>query len=82
MWNTIKDYFNAIFYVAGAVILAALIFMMGAIIFVPLLIYGTYRVFQIQRELRNIQQPKHKTEIRNVYYTTHHSDSTGDHKSR
>ena len=72
MWNTIKDYLHAAFYVLGAVALVILTITMGMIVIIPALMYGTYKILQIRRQIRN-QQPK---EIRNVYYTTSNSNRT------
>jgi len=56
MWNNLKDFATAAFYVAGALTLTAMIYIMGIIVIIPALFYGTYKVFQIRRNLKKQQE--------------------------
>ena len=75
MWETIKDYALAAFYVASAFILVVLVFMMGLLVMIPVLIYGTYKVLQIRREIKEHEHVQ-------IYYTKPDRDRPGTHEDQ
>lgn len=77
MFNTIKDYAAALFYVVSAFTAASLIILFGSIVLIPALIYVTYLVLKYRRELREKPELNHEAK-----YTTLDSDRTKSHEDR
>ena len=72
MINTIKDYALAAFYVAGGVVLFILIGMASTFLLIPILIYGTYKILKIRREIQEQTNVKHTTP--DHHHTQPHED--------
>lgn len=74
MWNTIKDYALATFYVVGAAVLIMLVGMMSIVLLIPVLIYGTYKIMQIRRQIREQSNVKVKYTTPDHHHTQPHED--------
>jgi len=76
MWNTIKDYATAAFYVLGGLTLVGLLGLTSLVLLIPVMFYGTYKILQIRRTL----QQENQNGTHKINYTTFDHHRSKSHK--
>ena len=78
MFNTLKDYLTAIFYLCSVTALLVFAFLAGALVIIPLLMYVTYKIIRIRGQIRKLQEQETNDK---VHYTIESDrDRTGTHE--